>query len=157
MASKQVETQPVMTPARQTVLAAMAELQSDPDEVQDNIMSAILSATNEEELFAAMDTSTIDARSRLDTPLRVKSVKLNESSMADSSLPAYCVLDVTNLMTGQDEMITCGAGSVLAGMIKLHELGMLPFDVELFERAQTARGFKPIAFRRATKVVGERF
>src|SRR4051794_25973405 len=73
---------------RQAIMQAVSELGRDSTQVQDQIMQAILSAETEEELFAILEQSTLDARSRLEVPLRVKTVTLNESGFKDGP-PAY--------------------------------------------------------------------
>lgn len=157
----QVEPSPQPSVARAKILQAVQQLSQSSEDVQDSIMEAILSAETEEELFAVLDQSTVDARSRLGIPLRVLGVKLNASSIANSSLPGYCVIECVNHQTGKTELVTCGAGTVVAGLVKMHELNLFPMDLVLFERPESSNGFKPIAFRRATaeqiKDAGDRF
>jgi hypothetical protein len=129
MASRtQAQVQPAPNPgmARARILQAVEQLSQSSEDVQDSIMNAILSAETEEELFAVIEQSTVDARSRLGIPLRVLGVKLNASSIANSSLPGYCIIECVNHQTGKTELVTCGAGSVVAGMVKLHELNAVP-------------------------------
>lgn len=147
------DTPVVRTTAHQTVLDSIASMRRDTSDVSEKIMAGILTADTADDVFAQTDggAATLEhAEDWFGVPLRVTAVSLNESRYTEGS-PAYAVLDVTNLRDGKSFTMGCGAGNVVAGLIRLHSLGALPVDIVIFESVkQTANGYNVIQMRRAT-------
>lgn len=140
---------------RERIAAVASELARDPDEASNAIVARILDAASVDDVFGASDTTT--AQEVLGVGLRINGLSLGESSY-DGGLPAYAVLDAVDIGTGKSLTVTCGAASVVAQLIKLHQLGAFPIDVVLRESEhQTARGYRPMALHRFIATDGEPF
>lgn len=153
--SVEVETSAqVPQTAADKVARAIAEMQRDTSAVSDKIMSNILDAENADDVFAQTSGeagSLIPSEGRYGVPLRIVDVGLNPSMFADGPA-AYAVITAINLATDQTETIGCGAANVLAGLIKLYQIGALPVDVVLYESPKrTSNGFSITLMRRATE------
>lgn len=149
MATKQTNSDVVPVSVNERLMSAVADMSNDPAAVTQQVQASILNATSVDELFETLESSgsLIESRDRLNVPLKVLGVTLNKSRYEGS--PVYCVMHVENLRTGQTEAIGCGAGNVLAAMVKLHELEAFPITVELFEGDQTANGYRIVSLRKA--------
>lgn len=154
---------PVQT-SRERVMAAAREMARDSSDVSEKIMANILDAPTADDVFESTSgeaAGLIRSEDRYGVPLTIREVALNESTFNEGP-PAYAVIEATNLRTGEDETIACGASNVVAGLIKLHQLNALPIDVVIFESSKrTANGFYVTLMRRATDadkvVTGEKF
>lgn len=144
----------VVVSSRQRVERAIAEMARDTSQVSDRIMANILDAESADDVFAQTSgesAALVPSEHVLGIPLHVVSVQLNPSQYADGP-PAYAVIDAVNMRTQEPVTVGCGAGNIVAGLIKLHQLGMLPVDVVLFESGKrTANGFTVTLMRRATE------
>lgn len=145
-------TLPVVS-SRDKVMQAIAAMKRDTSDVSDKIMSNILDAENTDDVFAQTSgegATLMPMESRYNVPLKVLTVSLNPSTFSEGPA-AYAVLEVVNLWSDEEEVIGCGASNIVAGLIKLHQLGSLPVDVVVYESAKrTANGYNVTLMRRAT-------
>lgn len=139
--------------SREKITAAIEKMQRDASDVSEKIMANILDAETVDDVFAQTTgeaASLIPMESRYGFPLRITNVSLNRSTFAEGPA-AYAVIDAVNLWSNEEETIGCGASNVVAGLIKLYELGALPIDVVFYESPKTtANGYHVIQMRKAT-------
>lgn len=104
-------------------LAEQAEANAgiDNQAIQMSIVGRMLEAEDEEALFALQNAGTVAAQDHLNTPFRLKKdgITVKKSTLADSSLPWYVLLDVTDLASGDAFTINTGAPSVIGILDKL--------------------------------------
>lgn len=111
----------------------------DPEAVAREIAYRILDAADADELFE--QATATSARDVLNVPLRIKSVRWQESRYEGEGPKVYALIDAERGDNGDSELITCGSRNVMAQLYRAGQLGMLPMDnfVKLVEN-ETARG-----------------
>lgn len=113
------------------------------------MVQTILDATDWEDF--AHDSSKLPKASEVaNTKLRVREITRRESTIENGDdsgldLPWYLVIDSTDIETGNRVLWQTSAATVVAKLIKLHNMGKLPAVVEtrLADKV-TKRGFRPV-------------
>lgn len=76
---------------------------------------------------------------------RIHGARASESTFEESLTGWFLVCDVTDLETGERDVLTVGGDIAMAQVLNLVKTGNLPFDVQVVEKEKpTKRGYKPI-------------
>lgn len=113
------------------------------------MVDAILNANSWED-FASDSSKLPKAAEVANMKLKVRELTRRESTIENGDdsgldLPWYLVVDSTDIDTGNRVLWQTSAATVVAKLIKLHEMGKLPAVVEtrLADKV-TKRGFRPV-------------
>jgi hypothetical protein len=123
----------------------------DPDAASEAIVRRIMAAEDTDALSAVAESGALDARSVLNTPLRILDVAFSKSAF-DEGPKVFALIRAFVLDTGAEETITCGSRNVMAALLRLKQLGQLPTqDAWVIVEADrpTAGGFYPMWLRKA--------
>ena len=86
---------------------------------------------------------------------RIHGVRQAESSFEESLTGRFLVCDVTNLKTGERDVLTVGGDMAMAMVLNLVKTGNLPWDVQVVEKpTPTKKGYKPIHLQSLGRPVG---
>src|SRR5213592_2663049 len=95
-----------------------------------DIMAQILRAGTAEDVFAASNAGAVSAKEFIGIPFKFHTKDLQWKRSAavfreNGNFPYYMLVRATNLQTGEEFVLTCGAPSVIAVLWRLGELGVL--------------------------------
>lgn len=144
-----------LPPASQAAMAKMSawlemhEARSaHPDAAVADIIRQVLDSQSVDEVLA--DVTAKGFSELLDVPVRIFDGKFNRSDY-EAGQPWYALLDVQRLDNNWRGLVTTGAQSVLAQLVRLIELGAFPCDVRLVYATKnpTKNGYRPVRLAKA--------
>lgn len=90
----------------------------------------ILTAQTAEEILGADSGGVVSGQDLVDVELMVRDFSLGESAPEyDATLGVFALIDATNLQTGEDTIVNCGAALVIAKLSALKAGGFLPREL----------------------------
>lgn len=122
---------------------------TDTAAAQLDIMATILSATSEEEIFAAANAGTISGQDHTGQPFLIRDYEAKKSApgfISQGGFPFYYLLRVTDLQDGAEHVITCGGFTFVSVMDSLDRGGHIAKAMEehggypMVLEARTMRG-----------------
>lgn len=121
----------------------------DKFEVSLSILDRILSAENEEDVFAGLGTVDHARDQLMNIPIEVTEVTWNASTFeGETSFGFYAIFQYVNLYNGEKRTATVGSLNCMAQLYALDKLKKLPYQVVLATTERpTASGFYPLFFR----------
>lgn len=133
-------------PATRALDAWLAEHQeqgTEADMAQGDIIAQVLTANTLEEILTPAEA--LHAEAVMDEPLSVFAVKYQRSDYQEGS-PFYAVLDVWRHNWEERTIVTVGAQSIIAQLVRLVQLGMLPTRVRIVKATKkpTRNGYWPL-------------
>lgn len=137
------------TRAELAALAAMDKFMADnevegneTDLVVNEIIARILSASTPDEVLTP--PQVVGLRKLIGRPFTLRGVKFQRSEF-EQGAPSYALLDISLTDGGYDGLVSCGAQTVLAQLVKMMMLDGLPRDVVAVnsKRKPTANGYWP--------------
>ena len=149
MAKSQEIAKVEQTPAVKTFMEAAKSMMAE-DASGEDMMLGVLTATNIDEILGSGD-DVIHLQDIIGKPFTIIKGTLRESDYAEG-LPAYLVMDVKfdDDTTG---VVTTGAATVLSQVIRMNELGFLPYRVSSVQASKpTKKGFYPISLCKADPI-----
>lgn len=108
---------------------------SDTATAQLEIMAAILSATSEEDIFAAANAGTESGKAWGDSqePFLITDYEMKRSApgfVAQGGFPFYCLLRIKSLQDGRETVLTCGGFTFISVIDALDRGGFLTAATE---------------------------
>lgn len=115
-----------------------------------DIMAQILRAESAEDVFAASNAGAVSAKDFIGIPFKFHSKDLAWKRSAavfreNGNFPYYMLVRCTNLQTGEEFVMTCGAPSVIAVLWRLGELGELERGDETEDGSSFILDSKPVS------------
>jgi len=124
----------------------------DPDAASEAIVRRIMAAPDEDALSGIAEAGALDARSVLNTPMRILDVAFSKSAF-DQGPKVFALIRAFILDTGAEETVTCGSRNVMAALLRLKQLGKFPTEdawVIVEADRPSASGFYPMWLRKAS-------
>jgi hypothetical protein len=114
----------------------------DPESVAARIAKQLLSAESAEDLTKTGQTWSF--ADLLGVPVEARSVVVQRSTLEGDGPGTYMLIEATNLTSGEDIVITCGAMNVMQRLAIANDRGWLPFRFKVKKSDEpTQRGFNP--------------
>jgi len=110
-------------------LASTIPVASDQDAL-DSIAEQVFNAATPEELMAPWALSAKEFGALLNVPVRITALRKSKSDY-ESGPGFFLVLDLVELVDGEKLVVTTGAVSVMAQLIKAYSAGWLPLTCVL--------------------------
>ena len=136
-------------------LARAIDIESSLDDSGGNaatleIMAAILRAGTAEDVFAASNAGAVSAKDFVGIPFKFHTKDLSWKRSAavfreNGNFPYYMLVRCTNLQTGEEFVMTCGAPSVIAVLFQLGRLGELEKNDETDGGSSFILDSKPVS------------
>lgn len=134
---------------RELAQRAMTEMKSSGEFDAEQMILDIMEA---DDLDALLDSSTVyHLRDIVGTPFTINRVELQESDYAESALPAYAVIYAV-LDDEREVIVTTGATTVVAQLVKMHMAGWFPARVSSTSD-ETSNGYTVIKLCKAPEPV----
>lgn len=122
------------------VLAQLPPLEEDPTPRMIELMLNAESPAEWENVFRARGL-----KDSVNAKFRVHGVRYSESAFEESLTGVFLVCDVTNLDSGERDVLTVGGDIAMAQVLNLVKKGNLPWDFQVVEKpTPTKSGYKPI-------------
>lgn len=123
--------------------AAASMVADDPS--ADDMLVDILTATTVDDILGG---NAIHLQDIIGTPFTINKATLRESDY-DAGLPAFVVLNVT-FDGGNNGVVTTGASTVVAQVIRMHQIGVFPQRVNSYKTTKpTKAGYYPVQLVKA--------
>ena len=124
----------------QPVLEMLPPLEDDPTP---RMMEIMLNAASPAEWETVFQSQSL--KGAVDKRFRIHGVRWSRSQFAESLTGVFLICDVTDLETGERDVLTVGADVAMAQVLNLVKTGNLPWDVAVTQKATpTAAGYYPI-------------
>ena len=147
--STDVEAVPETRTLVQRTFAEAALSMVQPDSTSDEIVMEILTAETVDEILSS---NAVGLQSVIGQPFTIDKAYLRESDFEDG-LAAYLVMHVT-MDNGEPLIVTTGAQSVVAQVVRMNQLGVLPYRVNSRKPDKpTEAGYYPISLCKAPALV----
>lgn len=121
----------------------LAEVQTDPAEIQAEIVASLLAAESDEEL----NRTEAEGWQELEgVAVEVRGFAWRESAYAEQGgYPVFLVVRGQRMDDGSNVVLTTGSGNVMAQLVNLAKRGRIPGAVVRLVKAEqpTAQGFRP--------------
>lgn len=97
----------------------------------DEIIRNVLAAETEEDILDAGDVGTLATKEFINTPFRLRDdhMEVRKSTLTDEDgkkkNPFFLLMDVTEIATGEDVTLNCGARTVMTQFVSLRDSGVL--------------------------------
>lgn len=119
---------------------------SNPEDVQERIIRAIMTATTAEEIINA--GAATKAEDVVGIPLQFLNISRADSSFADAGGKYYLHIECRVIASGDKITVATGSQDVCVKLVRLHQLGLLPISGALDKATKaTANGFYPLFLR----------
>ena len=118
----------------------------DPEQASRDIVLRILQA---EDVDAVLDQAgTTPCQDIIGKPIRISGARAMKSDY-EGGASMYLLLDVTDLQTGEQLLVSCGARNVMAQLYRVTQLRGFPLDCRILESERpTAQGYRPLWLKR---------
>lgn len=100
--------------------AGMPDL-ADSSDVRASIQAKVLDSQTDDDVLESANAGLTSAESMANVPIRILNYRFNRSTMQDSDLPVYAVIDAVD-HEGVSFTIGCGAETVLTQLWRLSEI-----------------------------------
>jgi hypothetical protein len=136
------------TEALQRAQALIEDIADVTDDPTPRMAAAILNADDPEDWEAIFKGRSI--KDSAGVKVRVTALR-KAPSQFEGAVPWFLIADVTNLETGESDVMTISSVMSMLQLVVAHERGWLPLDVEVVRKATpTRRGFHPIHLKAIT-------
>lgn len=121
---------------------------SNPEDVQERILRAILTATTADDIVNAGAATKAEEISGV--PIRVLGISRADSTFADAGGKYYLHVDCEIVASGDKITVATGSQDICVKLVRLHQLSLLPITCT-FEKAvkATQNGYFPLFMRAA--------
>lgn len=120
---------------------------TDPEAVYNAIISEIMAAGSEDELFNLPEPTKLEDHT--DKPLEFIGFKMLDSDY-DQGAPVYFVIGAIDLQTGHKVVITCGEQAIMAQLFRAKQLDLFPLRLIPKQASRPNRyGRHPMRLHRA--------
>lgn len=156
MASKNTSTPVTVNEAEAALHSAFDGLTNyedvDPAQAALDIAKRIMDGDTVDDILGVGEsTDATHAEDVIGIPFTIHEVTWQKSNF-NQGLPVYSVAHVTNLLTGQRDVVTCSATNVCSAFLAIQKKGLLPVDVKYVRSDKaTAAGFWPLWLRKVTE------
>jgi hypothetical protein len=140
-----VPTSVDLTKLPAAIQAAINEMSEQDGEFDpERMILDIMEATSLDDI---LESTAVHLKDIIGVPFTINSAKLQDSDYDESTLPKYAVIFAT-LDDGENIVITTGAATVVAQVVKAHMMKGFPWRVSS-SLATSSRGYDVIKLRKA--------